>query len=78
MDKGDKTTIKDPFLGEIELTKVDETNMNLMGESKIDTLFRDDKGNCWINTWTTFGGGIENEPMTYLRKEIVDLIKKHF
>jgi hypothetical protein len=76
--KMDKKTIKDPFLGEIELTKVGETSMHLMGESKVETLYVDSRNNLWIDTWSTVGGGMEDVPMMYLRKEVVNKIIEVF
>lgn len=69
-----KETIKykDPFLGEIELEKVGETSMNLMGESQVDTIYVDVKGNFWICSWVTTGG--DPVPMRFLRKELIDKI----
>lgn len=64
--------IKDPFLGEIELTKLGETSKHLMGESRIDTIYVDERGNYYIDTWTTTGG--DPTPPIFLRKEIVDKI----
>lgn len=64
----------DPFLGEIELTEVGKTNMNLIGETRVDTIYSDVRGNLYIDTWITTGG--DSLPMVYLRKELVDMIKK--
>jgi hypothetical protein len=69
-----KIVHKDPFVGEIELTQVAETSMHLMGESRIDTIYSDARSNLYINTWVTTGG--DPIPMVYLRKELVDIIKK--
>jgi hypothetical protein len=47
----------DPFLGEIELLKVGETSMNLIGESVVHTIYTDKfNGHYYIDTWTTTGG----------------------
>ena len=67
-----KKIIKDPFMGEIELTKMGETSKHMMGESIVDTIYIDDRGNLWIDTWATTGG--DTIPMTFLRKDLVDLI----
>lgn len=67
-----KKIIKDPFMGEIELTKLGETSKHMMGESRIDTIYTDDKENIWVDTWATTGG--DPIPMTFLRKDLVDLI----
>jgi hypothetical protein len=70
--KMSKKIIKDPFMGEIELTKLGETSKLMMGESRIDTIYTDDKENIWIDTWSTTGGN--PIPMLFLRKGLVDLI----
>ncbi len=70
--KMSKKIIKDPFIGEIELTKQGETSKYMMGESRIDTIYTDDKENIWVDTWATTGG--DPIPMTFLRKDLVDLI----
>tara|TARA_R110000782_G_scaffold141971_6_gene234687 strand:- start:1242 stop:1463 length:222 start_codon:yes stop_codon:yes gene_type:complete len=67
----DKKTITDPFMGEIELTKVGETSKHIMGESRIDTIYTDEQGNFWIDTWSTTDNPI---PMTFLRKELIEII----
>ena len=67
-----KKSIKGPFMGEIELTKLGETSKHMMGESRIDTIYTDDKENIWVDTWATTGG--DPIPMTFLRKDLVDLI----
>ena len=67
-----KKIIKDPFMGEIELTKLGETSKHMMGESRIDTIYTDNKENIWVDTWVTSGG--DSIPMTFLRKGLVDLI----
>jgi len=68
--------IKDPFMGEIELEKVGQTSLHAVGESRVDTIYSDKKGNFWIETTTTFGsdGMFEPEPMLFIRKGLVDLI----
>ena len=63
---------KDPFLGEVELTRVGETAKNLMGESLIDTIYEDPIGNYWIDTWSTTGG--DPIPMKFLRKDLINKI----
>lgn len=68
----DKKIIKDPFLGEIELTKRGQTNMSLMGELRVDTIYTDVRGNYWIDTWATTGG--DPIPMMFIRKELIDMI----
>jgi len=70
--KMSKKIIKDPFMGEIELTKLGETSKHMMGESRIDTIYTDDKENIWVDTWATTGS--DPIPMTFLRKDLVDLI----
>ena len=67
--KGDKKIIKDPFVGEIELTEIGETSRHAIGEHIIDTIYEDSSGNYWIETWATFG--LEPKPMVFLRKELV-------
>ena len=68
----DKIIITDPFMGEIELTKLGETTRNMVGESVIDTIYTDEQGNYWIDTWTTTGG--DPIPITFLRKELIEKI----
>lgn len=63
----------DPFIGEIELEEIGETSRHAVGESIVDTLYKDDRGNYYINTWTTTGNG-DPQPMTYLWKDLVSLI----
>ena len=62
---------KCPFLGEIDLIKVGETSMHLMGESVVHTIYTDKfNGHYYIDTWTTTGGN----PMTILPKRVIDKI----
>ena len=70
----EKKTVKyrDPFLGEIILTQVGETNKNPMGESIINTIYTDEHDNYWISTWTTTGG--DPTPLTFLRRSLIDKI----
>lgn len=63
---------KDPFMGEIELTKVGETSKHLGGESRVDTIYTDSRHNYYIQTWSTLGG--DPIPMAFLRKEAAELI----
>ena len=63
-----------PFLGEIDLTKLGETSKHLMGESRVDTIYVDEGGDYYIDTWTTTGG--DNPQLMFLRKEIVDKINE--
>ena len=46
----DKKIITDPFIGEIELTKMGETSKHMMGESRFDIIYTDERGNYWIDT----------------------------
>lgn len=41
----DKVTIKDPFLGEIELRKFSEVSLHAVGEMRLDTIYADEQGN---------------------------------
>jgi hypothetical protein len=70
----EKKTVKhiDPFLGEIILTQVGETNRNLMGESRVNTIYTDERDNYWISTWTTTGG--DPIPPVFLRRSVIDKI----
>jgi len=70
--KGDKKIIKDPFVGEVELTEVGETSRHAVGENIVDTIYEDDRGNYWIDTWSTTGG--DPQPMMFLRKDLVEEI----
>ena len=72
--KGDKKIIKDPFVGEIELTEVGETSRHAVGEHIVDTVYEDSKGNYYIDTWCTMPG--EPQPMMFLRKELIEEIIK--
>jgi hypothetical protein len=67
-----KIIYKNEFLGEIELTELGESSLFIMGESRVDAIYTDDRDNIYIFTWPG------NNPLTpiYLRKEIVDIIKK--
>lgn len=63
----------DPFLGEIELLKVGETSMSLIGESVVHTIYTDNfNGHYYIDTWTTTGG--DPIPMKIIPKRVVDKI----
>jgi hypothetical protein len=62
---------KDPFLGEIELKKLGETSRHLMGESIIETIYIDDLGNYYIDTWLI---GSERQPMNKITKVLFDRI----
>lgn len=66
--------IKDPFMGKIELEKLDETSLHAVGESRVDTIYSDKRGNFWIETTTSSDGMFEPEPMLFIRKGLVDLI----
>lgn len=70
----EKKTVKyrDHFLGEIILTQVGETYMDLMGETRIDTIYTDEHDNYWISTWPTTGG--DPTPPALLRRSLVDKI----
>ena len=70
-----KITYKDPFMGEIELTQVGETSKHIMGESRIDTIYKDSHGNYYIKTWTTLGD-MDPLPISFLRKEVAKIISQ--
>jgi hypothetical protein len=72
--KGDKKIIKDPFVGEIELTEVGETSRHSVGEHIVDIIYEDSGGNYWIDTFATTGS--EPQPMMFLRKTLIDEIAK--
>lgn len=40
-------TYKDPFRGELVLTKVNQRSMNAMGEDRVDSLWADDRGGLY-------------------------------
>jgi hypothetical protein len=61
----------DPFLGEIELTKLGKTSRHLMGESIIETIYVDDWGNYYIDTYLI---GNEKQPMKKITKTLFDRI----
>ena len=68
---------KDPFIGDIELTKVGETSRHMVGESVVDTLYEDTKGNVYIDTWSTIGDfSMEEKRMVLLRKALIEEIVK--
>ena len=69
-----KIKYKDPFLGEIELTKLGETSMHLIGESRVDTIYTDEYGNYYIDTWVTTGN--DRQSMLFLRKELINKINE--
>jgi hypothetical protein len=63
----------DPFLGEIELIKVGETSMNLIGESVVHTIYTDKfNGHYYIDTWATTGG--DQMPMKIIPRRVIDKI----
>jgi len=66
--------IKDPFLGEVTVTKLGETSMNMVGETVVNTISVDKRGNFWIETWDTIGG--DPIPPTFLPSRIVELISE--
>jgi len=65
---------KDPFFGEIYLKKLGETTINDIGESIVDTIYMDESGNYYIDTWVTTGG--DKQPMLFLRKALIDKINE--
>jgi hypothetical protein len=63
----------DPFLGEIELIKVGETSMHLIGESVVHTIYTDRfNGHYYIDTWVTTGG--VQMPMKIIPRRVIDKI----
>lgn len=71
----DKKIIENPFLGKIEITKVGESSMSLQGELRLDTIYVDERGGLYIDTWITTDFNNDKRPMVFLRKEIVEIIK---
>lgn len=72
---------KDPFLGEIELTKVGEVVTNAVGETIIERIYvhENSRNNCYyISTWATsnmsFDTGDIQEEMSYIGKDLIDKI----
>ena len=65
---------KDPFFGEIELKKLGETSINAVGESVVDTIYIDERGNYYIDTLVTCGN--DKQPMLFLRKTLIDKINE--
>jgi hypothetical protein len=64
---------KDPFLGEIDLIKVGETSMDLIGESVVHTIYTDRfNGHYYIDTWATTGGDLI--PMKIIPRRVIDKI----
>lgn len=70
-----KKIIENPFLGKIEITKVGQTSMAAQGEIRIDTIYEDERGGLYIDTFITTDFDKDKQPMIFLRKEIVDIIK---
>jgi len=73
-----KKIITDPFLGEIEITKLSSDTLSAVGENRVDTVYTDKRGNCWIETYTTWGDAIKPTPIMYIRKELLHKIIKVF
>ncbi len=72
MDISDKK-YKDPFLGEIDLIKVGETSMHLIGEMVVHTIYTDRfNGHYYIDTWATTGG--DPIPMKIIPRRVIDKI----
>jgi hypothetical protein len=74
----EKMKYKDPFLGEIELTKVGETSRNAMGESVVETIYVNIKGDFYIDTWVTTSELVGGNPipMKFLRKELIEKLSQ--
>ena len=64
---------KDTFLGEIDLKKLGESSRHLIGESIIETIYVDDLGNYYIDTWLIGG---ERQPMKIITKDLMDRINQ--
>jgi len=64
---------KDPFLDEIDLIKVGETFMDLIGESVVHTIYTDRfNGHYYIDTWATTGG--DPIPTKIIPRRVIDKI----
>jgi hypothetical protein len=61
----------DPFLGEIELKKLGKTSRHLGGESIIETIYVDNWGNYYIDTYLIGG---DKQPMSKITKSLFDRI----
>ena len=66
-------TYIDPFLGEIELTKIGETSKHMMGESVIYTVYKHNDRNEFYYVDTHHIGG-KSIPMELISKKIINLI----
>lgn len=73
-----KKIVEDPFLGNIEITKVGETKKYCVGYFRTDTIYENDRGGLYIETSMLGDSPILGNTitMTFLRKEIVDIIQK--
>lgn len=69
----DKIKHTDPFLGEIELTKICETSMHAVGESIVHSIYQDFNGDYYIDTWSTTGYAGKTS-MIFLPKNIINKI----
>jgi hypothetical protein len=69
----DKIKYVDPFLGEIELTKIGETSHNAVGETVVRTIYTDKWGNYYVSTWSTVDFMRENHMIVVL-KEVANII----
>lgn len=65
---------KDPYLGEIELTKLGEDSRSGFGEDVVNRIYVDSCNNYYIDTWTTTGG--DKIPMQFLRKSLINKINR--
>ena len=62
---------KDPFLGDIELEKLITITRNMVGETVVETIYDDNRGNYFIQTLHVDDS---KSSMYRLRKEVVDAI----
>ena len=60
---------KSPFLGEIELKKLEETSKHAIGETIIETIYIDSWGNYYIDHWLV---GSDRQPMNIITKLLFD------
>jgi len=73
-----KKIIKDQFIGDkYSLTKVGEITKQMVGNIRVDIIYKDKYDNAWIES-TLVGHNLMSEnktlPMVFLGKDIIDKI----
>lgn len=68
---------KDPFVGDIELTKLGETpNRFGMGECVNEIIYTDERGNYYVQTCGSYNMLSDKIDMIFLNKSLIDKIKE--